>query len=72
MKAGTVLGRTAKPATTLLIAVSCLALAGFGTAEKAKPGDGAVPLTVPKAVCGPGDHPASHPARTEQTDPASP
>src|SRR5437867_2450737 len=57
MKAGTVLGRTARPATTLFIAVSCLALAGFGTAEKAKPGDGPVPLTVPKAVCGPGDHP---------------
>ena len=57
MKAGTVLGRTARPATTLLIAVSCLALAGFGTAEKTKPGDGPVPLTVPKANCGPNDHP---------------
>ena len=55
MKAGTVLGRSARPATTLLIAISCLALAGFGTAEKTKPGGGPVPLTVPKAVCGPGD-----------------
>src|SRR5438874_7943667 len=57
MKAGTVLGRTARPTTTLLIAVSCLALAGFGTAEKTKPSGGPAPLTVPKATCGPNDHP---------------
>src|SRR6267378_2976096 len=50
--------RSRKSATTLLIAVSCIALAGFGTAEeKKKPGDGAVALTVPKATCGPNDHP---------------
>src|SRR5438270_8301906 len=56
MKAWPTRGR--KSATTILIAVSCIALAGFGTAEeKKKPGDSSIPLTVPKAVCGPGDHP---------------
>jgi hypothetical protein len=42
---------------TILIAFSCLTLAGFGVADKAKPVDGAPPLTVPKATCGPDDHP---------------
>src|SRR5437762_8544513 len=56
MKAWPTRGR--KSVTTLLIAVSCIAFAGFGTAEeKKKPGDGPVPLTVPKANCGPNDHP---------------
>src|SRR6266403_1643739 len=56
MKAWPTRGR--KSATTLLIAVSCIAFAGFGTAaEKKKPADGSVPLIVPKATCGPNDHP---------------
>jgi hypothetical protein len=56
MKAWPTRGR--KSATTMLIAVSCIALAGFGTAEEKKqPGDSSVPLTVPKATCGPNDHP---------------
>ena len=57
MKPGSSFGPIAKPATTLLIAFSCLALAGFGTAEKKKPGDSPAPLTVPKATCGSNDHP---------------
>ena len=50
-------GRRARPATTLLIAISCFALAGFGTADKKKPSDEPAPLTVPKATCGANDHP---------------
>jgi hypothetical protein len=46
-----------KPATALLIAACCLALTGFGEVEKKKPSDSPVPLTVPKATCGPNDHP---------------
>jgi hypothetical protein len=50
--------RYGKQATYILVAVSFVALSGFGTADtKKKPVDGPVPLTVPKAVCGPGDHP---------------
>ena len=44
-------------ATTALIAVSCLALTGFGVTDKSKPSDAPGPLTVPKASCGPNDHP---------------
>ena len=50
-------GRCRGPITTILVAFSCFALAGFGVADKAKPVDGAPPLTVPKATCGPNDHP---------------
>jgi hypothetical protein len=50
-------GRHLRPAITLLIAASCLTLAGFGNVEKQKPGGDPAPLTVPKATCGPGDHP---------------
>ncbi|HEY2817710.1 MAG TPA: hypothetical protein VGK44_11330 [Casimicrobiaceae bacterium] len=57
MKARTSFGRTARPAATLVIAFSCLALAGFAAADKKKPGDASAPLTVPKATCGPNDHP---------------
>jgi hypothetical protein len=41
---------TLKPS---LIAVACCALLGAGRAEADEP----IPLTVPKAVCGPNDHP---------------
>jgi hypothetical protein len=44
-----------KPATSILVAFSCLAFSGPGGADK--PGGGQPPLTVTKAVCGPGDHP---------------
>ena len=57
MNAGLLYGRRARPATTLLIAISCFVLAGFGTADKKKPNDEPAPLTVPKATCGPNDHP---------------
>src|SRR5258705_5767768 len=50
-------GRCRGPVTTILVAFSCFALSGFGGEEKKKPGDEPVPLTVPKAVCGSGDHP---------------
>jgi hypothetical protein len=48
-------GRYVTPVASVLVAFSCLAFSGFGSAEK--PGGGPVPLTVTKAVCGPGDHP---------------
>jgi hypothetical protein len=48
-------GRYVTPVASALVAFSCLAFSGFGSAEK--PGGGPVPLTVTKAVCGPGDHP---------------
>src|SRR5258708_15146654 len=38
-----------------LIATSCVA--AWGMVEAAPPSTGPVPLTVPKASCGPGDHP---------------
>jgi hypothetical protein len=48
-----------KQATSVLIALSCCALSGLGAADNDKPGDKPKPppLTVPKAVCGFGDHP---------------
>src|SRR5216683_6342529 len=48
-------GRYTTPVTTILVALSCLALSGGG--ETKQPDEGPIPLTVPKAVCGPGDHP---------------
>jgi len=45
------------PLTAALIAASCVALLGAGGQEKAKPDTSPPPLTVPKATCGPGDHP---------------
>jgi hypothetical protein len=46
-------------ATIALIAVSCVALVGFGgKGDDDRDGDrGPIPLTVPKAKCGPGDRP---------------
>ena len=44
------------PGTTVFVAIACLSLAGFGTVEKKAPSDD-TPLTVPKATCGPNDHP---------------
>jgi hypothetical protein len=55
MRSWSLYGRCVKPITSVLVAFSCLAFSGFGSAEK--PGGGQPPLTVPKAVCGPGDHP---------------
>jgi len=45
------------PATSLLIAFGCVALLGAAGGEKKKPDDGSIPLLVPKATCGPQDHP---------------
>ena len=45
-----------KQATSIVIALSCLALSGTGAADKSKPVDEPT-LTVSKAICGPGDHP---------------
>ena len=57
MKFASIRGAPVRPATALVIAVSCLALAGFGSVDKKKPSDAPIPLTVPKATCGPNDHP---------------
>ena len=37
MKFASIRGAPARPATTLLLAFSCLALAGFGSVDKSKP-----------------------------------
>src|ERR1700741_2841582 len=50
-------GRCRGPVTAIVIALSCFMLSAFAGEEKKKPGDEPIPLTVPKAVCGPGDHP---------------
>ncbi len=50
-----ILLQAGRPVTTILVALSCLALSGGGQTKQ--PGEGPIPLTVPKAVCGPGDHP---------------
>src|SRR5882672_3857364 len=56
MKTWSFHGRYAKHATSVLVAMSCLALSGVGAADKKQPA--ATPgLVVPKATCGPGDHP---------------
>src|SRR6202165_1181265 len=48
---------SAKPVTSALLGISCLALSAFaGGGPVAGLG---VPLAVPRAVCGPGDHPES-------------
>src|SRR5690349_9042429 len=57
MKSRFVQGHRGKTAATLFIAISSFALAGLGVADKAKPAGGPIPLTVPKATCGPNDHP---------------
>ena len=45
-----------RPVTAGLLAVACIAL--MGANGHVKPDDDApIPLTVPKATCGPGDHP---------------
>src|SRR6202011_905840 len=48
----------AKPVTSALLGISCLALSAFAGGGGPVFGVG-VPLTVPRAVCGPGDHPES-------------
>src|SRR6266851_8079723 len=48
-------GRCCRPVTLTLVALSCFALSEVSGAEER--GDRSIPLTVPKAVCGPGDHP---------------
>ena len=45
------------PLVTAAIAVMCLGVSGLAAGDKKKPVDGPIPLTVPKAVCGPNDHP---------------
>ncbi|HEY3178208.1 MAG TPA: hypothetical protein VGL25_04950 [Casimicrobiaceae bacterium] len=53
MKAWSLHGR----ATPVVIVIACVALMGFGSAEKKQSGGDPIPLTVPKATCGPNDHP---------------
>src|SRR5262252_8616618 len=45
------------PASTLLIAGACILLLGGAGGGNNKPSDSTVPLVVPKATCGPNDHP---------------
>ena len=47
-------GRCITPVVAVFLA---LALSGFGAADKKQPSDAPIPLTVPKATCGPNDHP---------------
>src|SRR4030088_3494959 len=48
----------AKPVTSALLGISCLALSAFAGGGGPVSGVGG-PLAVPRAVCGPGDHPES-------------
>ena len=48
----------AKPVTSALLGISCLALSAFADGGGPVSGLG-VPLSVPRAACGPGDHPES-------------
>jgi hypothetical protein len=57
MKASSLHGRYQSRATPIVIAIACLSLTAFGSAEKKQPSDDPIPLTVPKATCGPNDHP---------------
>ena len=50
-------GRVFRPASSIAIALACVVLLGAAGGEKKKPGDGSIPLTVPKATCGANDHP---------------
>jgi len=43
--------------TALVVAFASVTLIGLGGVNAAPPGGGPVPLTVPKATCGPNDHP---------------
>src|SRR4051812_38719742 len=43
--------------TSLFVAVVSVSLMGSGRADKARPVEDPIPLTVPKAICGPNDHP---------------
>ena len=43
--------------TSLFVAVVSVSLMGFGGADKARPVEDPIPVTVPKAICGPNDHP---------------
>ena len=51
------LAKRSRPVGIIVVAIACLALTGFGNVDKKKPSDAPVPLTVPKATCGPNDHP---------------
>jgi hypothetical protein len=58
MSAWAVRGWYGGPVTSTLLGLSCLALSAFAGGGEPVSGLG-VPLTVPRAVCGPGDHPES-------------
>ena len=46
-----------KPVVAGVIAACCVALMGAGNGKGKPQGDDSIPLTVPKATCGPNDHP---------------
>jgi hypothetical protein len=58
MSAWAVRGWYGRPVASAVLGLSCLALSAFAGGGGPVSGLG-VPLTVPRAVCGPGDHPES-------------
>ena len=61
MRASSLHDRCGKWAASAVVALSCIALSGAMGARESQDDegsdDGKIPLTVPKAVCGPNDHP---------------
>src|SRR6266403_5591785 len=55
MKTGSLKARTIERIASTITVVVCVSIWGLVTA--APPSGGSVPLTVPKAICGPNDHP---------------
>src|SRR6266403_4776812 len=55
MKTGSLKARTIERIASTITVVVCVSIWGLVTA--APPSGGSVPLTVPKATCGPNDHP---------------
>src|SRR6266566_2376837 len=55
MKTGSLKARTIERIASTITVVVCVSIWGLVTA--APPSGGPVPLTVPKATCGPNDHP---------------
>ena len=54
MRTWSLRGLLVKPLISVMVAIFCVALLGAATNDKSA---GSPPLTVPKATCGPNDHP---------------
>src|SRR6266850_1335154 len=57
MKTGSLKAPTIERIACTITAVACISIWGLVTAAPTAPSGGSVPLTVPKATCGPNDHP---------------